>query len=83
MPTDVSDAAWALLTPLLHAAQAGRRPRTTDLRAVIHAISYLLRTSLSMASSASGVSRLGPRVSLFPRNWKSSGVLDLPATSHL
>jgi hypothetical protein len=39
--TDVSDAAWALLAPLLPAAQPGERPRTTDIRAVINAIFYL------------------------------------------
>ena len=42
--TDVDDAAWALLAPLLPAAQPGGRPRTTDIRAVINAIFYLLRT---------------------------------------
>jgi putative transposase len=42
--TDVSDAAWALLAPPLPAARPGDRPRTTDIRAVINAIFYLLRT---------------------------------------
>jgi putative transposase of IS4/5 family DUF4096 len=42
--TDVSDAAWALLAPLLPAAQPGGRRRTTDIRAVINAIFYLMRT---------------------------------------
>jgi putative transposase len=31
--------------PLLPAAEPGGRPRTTDIRAVINAIFYLLRTS--------------------------------------
>ena len=42
--TDVSDAAWALLAPLLPAARPGGRRRTTNIRAVINAIFYLLRT---------------------------------------
>ena len=42
--TDLSDAAWALVAPLLPPAKAGGRPRTTDLRAVVDAILYLLRT---------------------------------------
>jgi hypothetical protein len=42
--TDVSDTAWALIVPLLPAAQPGGRPRTTNIRAVINAIFYLLRT---------------------------------------
>jgi putative transposase len=33
-----------LLAPLLPAARTGGRPRITDLRAVVNAICYLLRT---------------------------------------
>ena len=42
--TDLTDAAWALVEPILPAARPGGRPRTTDLRAVMNAIFYLLRT---------------------------------------
>lgn len=42
--TDLSDAAWALVEPHLPAAKPGGRPRTTDLRAVVDAVLYLLRT---------------------------------------
>jgi putative transposase len=42
--TDLTDAAWELLEPLLPAARHGGRPRTTDVRAVVNAIFYLLRT---------------------------------------
>jgi len=69
----VNDAAWALLAPLLPAARAGDRPRTTDIRAVINAIFYLLRTGCQW--------RLLPRefpawgtVYHYFRMWKSSGV---------
>ena len=43
-PTDLTDAQWAVLEPHLPAAQTRGRPRRTDLRAVIDAILYLLRT---------------------------------------
>lgn len=42
-PSDLSDAEWALLAPLLPAAKPGGRPRSVDLREVVDAISYWLR----------------------------------------
>jgi putative transposase len=41
---DLTDAQWAILEPLLPPAPGGGRPRTTDLREVLNAILYLLRT---------------------------------------
>jgi putative transposase len=43
-PTDLTDAQWAVLTPLIPPAEPGGRPRTVDLREVINGIVYLLRT---------------------------------------
>jgi putative transposase len=72
--TDLSDAAWALVVvPLLPAAHTRGRPRKTDIRAVLNAIFYLLRTGCQW--------RLLPRT--FPawgtvyhyfRAWKNAGV---------
>src|ERR1700757_2880516 len=42
--TDLSDAAWALIAPMLPAARPGGRPRKINVRAVLNAIFYLLRT---------------------------------------
>ena len=42
-PSDVSDAQWKLIEPLIPVYPGGR-PRTTDLRDVVDAIFYLLRT---------------------------------------
>jgi putative transposase len=42
--TDLTDAAWAFVAPVLPAARSGGRPRTTNLRAILNAIFYLLRT---------------------------------------
>jgi putative transposase len=71
--TDLSDAAWRLIAPLLPAARAGGRPRTTDLRAVLNAIFYLLRTGCQW--------RLLPRefpawgtVYHYFRTWRDAGV---------
>ena len=41
---NLTDGAWVLTAPILPAAFPGGRPRTTNLRAVINAIFYLLRT---------------------------------------
>jgi len=43
-PGDVSDEQWALIEPLIP-VYSGGRPRKTDLRDVVDAIFYLLRTS--------------------------------------
>jgi len=71
--TDLSDAAWRLIARLFPAARAGGRPRTTNLRAVVNAIFYILRTGCQW--------RLLPRefpawgtVYHYFRNWKNAGV---------
>jgi putative transposase len=42
--TDLSDAEWALLAPLLPPEKPGGRHRENDLREVINGIRYVLRT---------------------------------------
>jgi putative transposase len=42
--SDLTDAEWARLEPLIPAATPGGRPRKTDMRAAMNAILYLLRT---------------------------------------
>jgi putative transposase len=71
--TDLTDAAWALIAPLVPAARTGGRPRTTDIRGVLNAIFYLLRTGCQW--------RLLPRefpawgtVYHYFRTWKDAGV---------
>jgi transposase len=43
-PSDLRDAEWAWLEPLIPGATPGGRPRKTDMRAAMNAILYLLRT---------------------------------------
>jgi len=71
--TDLTNSAWELIAPLLPGALPGGRPRTTDIRAVLNAIFYLLRTGCQW--------RLLPRefpvwgtVYHYFRSWKNSGV---------
>jgi putative transposase len=71
--TDLTDAAWAFVAPVLPTARPGGRPRTTNLRAVLNAIFYLLRTGCQW--------RLLPRefppcgtVYHYFQAWQNSGV---------
>jgi putative transposase len=43
-PTDLSDAEWAILAPLVPPAKPGGRPRSRDMREIFNALSYLLRS---------------------------------------
>jgi putative transposase len=43
-PSDLTDAEWTHLTPLIPPAKPGRRPRGTDMREAMNAILYILRT---------------------------------------
>src|SRR5215831_10914178 len=42
-PTDLTEAEWTLLAPLIPVAKPGGRPRTTNMREVVNAIFYVLR----------------------------------------
>jgi len=42
-PSDVTDAQWRVLAPLLPPAKPGGRPRSADLREVVNAILYVAR----------------------------------------
>jgi len=46
-PSDLTDAQWALIEPLLPAARPGGRPRTADLREVLNGLLYLNREGCS------------------------------------
>jgi len=43
-PSDLTDAQWELLQPLLPPAKSGGRPRTVDLREVLNTLFYQART---------------------------------------
>ena len=42
--TDLTDAQWETLSPLLPSPPGGGRPRTTPMREVLNAILYVLRS---------------------------------------
>jgi putative transposase len=48
--SDLSDEEWAIIEPLVPPAKAGGRPRTTNMRDVLDAIFYLLKTGCQWAN---------------------------------
>lgn len=46
-PSDLSDAEWELIKPLLPAAKGFGHPRTVDLREVLNSIFYVHRLNLA------------------------------------
>ena len=43
-PSDLSDTEWLLVEPLIPAAKSGGRPRSVDMREIINAIFYVVRS---------------------------------------
>lgn len=43
-PTDLSDAEWTILDPLIPPARPGGRPRSRSMRVILNGIFYLLRS---------------------------------------
>jgi transposase len=43
-PSDVNDAEWALLAPLIPLAKPGGRPRSVSMRRIVNGLFYRLRT---------------------------------------
>ncbi len=43
-PTDLTDAQWERIEPLIPPAKPGGRPRSADMREVVNAMLYLTRT---------------------------------------
>jgi putative transposase len=72
--TDLNDAAWAWIAPYLPAARPGGRSRTTNVRAVLNAIFYLLRTGCQWRLLPREFPRPGTVYHYF-RAWKDAGVL--------
>lgn len=74
--SDMTDAEWVRLKPLIPPAKPDGRPRTTDMRDAINAIPYLLRTGCPWRY----LPRDGfpPRSSVYNifRNFQKDGVWD-------
>ncbi len=71
-PTDLSDKEWALLEPLLPPAKTGGRTRRVEVREVVNAIFYLLRTGCSWRMLPQDFPKWQTVYTYF-RDWKEDG----------
>ena len=74
-PSDLTDAEWALIAPLIPPARRGGRPRETDMREVMNAVRYVLRTGCQWRQLPKD---FPPRSTVYSYFWEWSryGVLD-------
>ena len=74
-PSDLTDAEWALIAPLIPAAKHGGRRRTVDLREVVNAIMYVLSTGCQWRALPKDLS---PRSTVYDYLdlWRWDGTLD-------
>jgi transposase len=49
-PSDLTDAEWALVAPLIRPAKRGGRPRRVDVREVLNAVFHVLSTGCQWAA---------------------------------
>lgn len=75
-PTDLTDAEWELLHPLIETRQTGRGcKRTVDLREVMNAVRYVARTGVPWALLPHDFPPVGT-VYYYFRTWAKDGTLE-------
>ena len=74
-PSDLTDAQWALIEPHLPPAPPGGRPRKTDVRDVVDAILYILRTGCQWRYLPSDLPPKSTVWRYFDR-WRRDGTLE-------
>jgi len=72
-PSDLTDAQWTLLEPLLPPPVPAGRPRTTNLREVLNAIFYVLRTGCAWSALPNDLPPEGTVRDYFHR-WRRHGL---------
>lgn len=74
-PSDLTDAEWGLVSPLLPPAKRGGRHRTVDLREVVNGVMYVLATGCQWRAIPKD---LPPRSTVFDylSLWSWDGTLD-------
>ncbi len=74
-PSDLTDAEWSVLEPLIPAAKSGGRPAEHPRREIVNAVLYVLRTGCQWRALPHD---LPPwkTVYTFFRNWRRDGTWD-------
>ena len=73
-PTDLTDDEWQILEPLIPPAKLRGRPRKTNMREVLNAIFYLLRTGCAWRLLPHDFPPWGTVYTYF-RQWKKDGTI--------
>ena len=73
--SDLTDKQWAIIQPLIPAEKDGGRPRTTDMREVMNAVFYLLRTGCQWDYLPKCFPPKSTVYDYFSK-WRDDGVLD-------
>jgi putative transposase len=71
-PTDLTDAQWALLEPLIPPAKPGGRPRTVNVRLVLNTIFYLNKAGCQWAMLPKDLAKRSTAHDYLSR-WKGDG----------
>ena len=72
--SNVSDQEWQLIEPLIPPAKAGGRPRTVNIRAIMNAIFYVVRTGCQWRLLPHDFPAWGT-VHYYYRRWRIEGTL--------
>ncbi len=71
-PSDLTDAQWKLIEPLLPEAKPGGRPRDVDLREVLNGIFYLIKGGIAWRMMPHDLPPWGT-VHFYYRQWRLDG----------
>ena len=71
-PSDLNDTEWRIVSRLLPAPKPGGRPRTTELRAVVNAIFYVLRSGCAWRMLPRDFPPF-PTVYMYFKQWRDDG----------
>ena len=75
-PTDLTEAEWEILGPLIPPAKPGGRPRRVDIREVLNALVYVLRSGCAWRYVPHDFGIPWPTVHYYMRRWRDDGTLE-------